>query len=382
MRPTKFSGPVLYSGQAMNSGSFTDMPIGFNPDYVHKFDDYLTKTIDTTNDYTFTAVSSGTVRVYDRTPADGFPQTSVLSGWALIESDLDTTAVNSGGILYWNEFTQPNRARRPMLAEARVGINNPLNSSFFFGLANNVLNLTTSNRIGFELKSDGSGELQAVAHYVLAGNPDEVRVDTGVIMEPMRFIDGSSTARILSMRIINLNDDSTWAPGPRAHFYIDRRLVATIIQVSPTQPWPISSNVMNSSFYYEKDSEITGIVIDDEILNGTDTGPYNVSGLATNVVNGETVSGGAGGLYGGQTIRVGTEDMTIGFLHTVGVGTAIIEDLIRGANSTTPVGHAADSPIVNATGGCFIDYTSLTQARYSPHNALGRDRMISPEPRG
>ena len=61
MRPTKFSGPLLYSGQTSNSDFFSDLPIGFNPDFMQHWDDFTGKTIDTTDDYTFTALIYGFV---------------------------------------------------------------------------------------------------------------------------------------------------------------------------------------------------------------------------------------------------------------------------------------------------------------------------------
>ena len=55
MGTTRFSGPMMYSGEGRTVGSgtwFKNLPMQLNPDYVVQFDDFTGIAVGGTNDWT------------------------------------------------------------------------------------------------------------------------------------------------------------------------------------------------------------------------------------------------------------------------------------------------------------------------------------------
>lgn len=392
MRPTKFSGPLLYSGQAINSGFFSDLPIGFNPDFVQHWDDFTGKTVDTTDDYTFTALSGGNVEAYNRDPASAFPSADNLGGWALMQSQLsDPAVVDSGGKLEVNEFVQPLRWRQPLHSETRLGVNNPKNCNLFYGLHVTTVSGTPSAvRVGFELNaSDGTGVLDAVATAGSGAGPNGetyVRTNTGFTMPVLTTYAGgtqvqvgdpidrnlqTNTAPILSMRLVTPGEQDT----TRVHFYINRKLVATINNV--VAGWPMNTSVYAPVFYYEKKSELSGMTIGED-MDISETGPITILG-STAGSPASIANNNGSGLWNGQVIKIGTELMRVTTTYSNRVGAPTVS-LERGYGAPAATTHTAGDAITSATGGCLMDYNFISQSRL-PAAPVYDYQMVSPEPK-
>lgn len=395
MRPTKFSGPVLYSGQVANSDFFSDLPIGFNPDYVQHWDDFTGKTIDTTDDYTFTALSGGNIEAYNRTPASAFPSADVTGGWALMQSQLsDPTVIDSGGKLEANEFVQPLKWRQPLHCEASLGVNNPKNCNLFYGFQSTTVSGTPSAvRFGFELNaSDGTGVLDAVATAGSGAGPNGetyVRVNTGYTMDSLVTYAGNqavqvgdpinrnlqnNTTAVLSMRVVTPGEqDST-----RVHFYVDRRLVATIN--NETIGWPVNTAVFAPAFYYEKKSELTGMTISED-MDISETGPITILGSTAGSPSSAANMNGSG-LWNGQVIKIGTELMRVTLTNTNRLAApSIIVERGYGGGAGAATTHTAGDSITASTGCCMMDYLFTSQTR-KPSAPVYDYQMVSPDPKG
>ena len=393
MRPTKFSGPVLYSGQTINSDFFSDLPIGFNPDFIQHWDDFTGKTIDTTDDYTFTALSGGNVEAYNRDPASAFPSADMLGGWALLQSQLsDPAVVNSGGKLEANEFVQPLRWRQPIHSEARFGVNNPKNCNLFYGVQVTTVSGTPSAvRFGFEINaSDGTGVVDAVATAGSGAGPDGqtyARVNTGFTMPVLSTYAGGTqvqvgdpidrnlqqnTAPIFSMRILTPGGQDT----TRVHFYINRRLVATID--NEVTGWPVDSSIYAPVFYYEKKSELPGMTIGADMDIST-TGPIDILG-STAGTPATTSNRDGSGLWNNQVIKIGTELMRVSQSYSNRDRAPRIS-VERGYDGSTETIHTAGDPIIAGTGCSLMDYMFASQARL-PAAPVYDYQMVSPEPKG
>lgn len=392
MRPTKFSGPVLYSGQVANSGSFTDMPIGFNPDFVHLMDDFTGLAVDTTNDFNFAAATGGTVSSYNANTDTAMPSSDFSNGWAVIQSDpTDPTAVASGGSFQTTEQFNMLAGRMPILLESRVGLTNPKNCDFFFGAsyAPNANTPNTGSRVGFGISaSSGTGELQ----IVVKGPSSEVVTNTGYIMPAMSTagaglvnrqpIDSSSqrnTAPVLSMRQVNVaSHPNLFDEGQcRAYFYVDRTLIGTISQQSLNEPWPNVSSA--NSVMYQKASELGNtITLATEMPANSDDINIQINGV-------ETTSTSGSGLWTNQILTIGTEDVEIlrdfPAWGSSGGFTGAYYTVKRGVNSTTPAIHNVGDEFTSATAGCLMDYISTIKQRFPSTHQFGWN-MTNPDMKG
>ena len=393
MRPTKFSGPLLYSGQTPNSDFFSDLPIGFNPDFIQHWDDFTGKTIDTTDDYTFIALSGGNVEAYNRDPASAFPSADMIGGWALLQSQLsDPDVVNSGGKLEANEFVHPLRWRQPIHSEARFGVNNPKNCNLFYGLHVTTASGTPSAvRFGFEINaSDGTGVVDAVATAGSGAGPDGqtyARVNTGFTMPVLSTYAGGTqvqvgdpidrnlqqnTAPIFSMRVLTPGGQDT----TRVHFYINRRLVATINNEVPG--WPVNTAIYAPVFYYEKKSELPGMTIGEGMDDST-TGPIDILGSTAGTPSTTSNKNGSG-LWNGQVIKIGSELMRVALTYS-NLNRAPRISVERGYDGSTATTHTSGDSITSGTGGSLMDYMFASQTRL-PAALVYDYQMVSPEPKG
>jgi len=392
MRPTKFSGPLLYSGQVTNSGSFTDMPIGFNPDYVQIMDDFTGLAVDTTNDFNFAAATGGTVSSYDADTSTAQPDSNFSNGWAVVQSDpTDPAAVASGGSFQTTEQFNMLSGRMPLLLESRVGLTNPKNCDFFFGAteAPNIATPNTGYRVGFGISaSSGTGELQ----IVVKNSTSEVVTDTGYIMPAMctassGLVDtipqGSNTRRntapVLSMRQVNVADHpNLFDTGQcRAYFYVDRTLIGTISQQSYNEPWPNFHSA--NSVLYRKASELGNtITLATEMPANTDNINIQINGV-------ETTSTSGSGLWTSQILTIGTEDVEIlrdfPAWGASGGFTGAYYTVKRGVNGTTAAEHLVGAEFTSATAGCLMDYISTTKQRFPSSPQFGWN-MTNPDMKG
>jgi len=106
MRPTRFSGPVLYSGNPrVSAASLENLPIGLNPDYAVYFDDFQGIPGNVPPNYNFDALASGTFEYAEgNSLADGADK---LYGWCQLSSDeTDPSQLNSGGTVMTQESLQ------------------------------------------------------------------------------------------------------------------------------------------------------------------------------------------------------------------------------------------------------------------------------------
>ena len=396
MQPTRFSGPILYSGRPDKGEVFTNQPLGFNPDFVQYFDDFLGTAIDATNDYSVSAISNGTFASYNRGPDSALPSSDVINGWGIIQSantvSNPPTTVDSGSVVLRNESVQPGRSRMPVFTEAAVGVNNPKNCDFFWGLhatSGTAFNFDSSIRIGFELdSSDGTGRLKAVAYYNVSRAKE---VDTGFDMPNASTRTGSFiatsnprtvnfnshlTTPVLSMRLVNPFDDRS-SSGDRhgsttAYFYINRQLVATI-QNQGVDFKPISSSIYAPTLAYEKKSEFSGITVGESIVSG-DT-QITFAGTPATDSNGS-------GLYSGCIVRLNDssnqEYVTIDRQVGDAVDGSVLCDVNRAQLSTSAQNFSAGTPVDAFVGGCFVDYMSCVYPRY-PNNQSLSFAMVSPE---
>ena len=395
MQPTKFSGPLLYSGQAKNSGFFADAPIGFNPDFIQKMDDFTRMAVDTTNDYNFYSASGGTVSILNANSETPLPSSDFGGGWAYIQSDpADTTAVNSGGSFQGIEFFNTLSGRTPLWLESRIGITNPKNCDFFYGAtyAENINPPNTGSRIGFGISaSDGTGELQIV---VSNSTVSAIVINTGYIMPVMDtsasgIIDtrpqGSKSQRnsapILSIKQVNMaSHPNLIEPGhARIHFYIDRKHIGTIAQTE-SNPWPNTTTA--SSILYRKASELNEtITLATALPNNTLSAFVKIDGVTGSNTGGS-------GLFTGQLLTIGTEVIEILRDYpswSLTAGSTLSPPLEapfyyvkRGVGSSTVSAHSVGAEFTSATSACMIDYTSQIHQRFASDSPFTPFTMNSP----
>ena len=399
MQPTRFSGPILYSGRPDKGEVFSDQPLGFNPDFVQYFDDFLGTAIDSTNDYSVTAISNGTFSSYNREPASALPSSDVLSGWAHIQSANtqanDPTTVDSGAVVLRNEAVQPAQPRMPVFFEAVAGVNNPKNCDFFCGLStvtSSSFNFGSTIRIGFQLdSSEGTGRLKAVAHFNVSNTQE---VDTGFDMPVVSTKAGSFflgtgnatpsyqlhlTAPILSMRLVNPFDRRSSAGSLTdpcvAYFYVNRQLVATIR--NPEGGNSIATSIYTPTLAYEKKSELSGITLASSIGNdpSSDTS-ITFTGTSVDSYNGS-------GLYSGQYVRLDDTSNQEFVLINKQVGDwssggTVTFNVTRAQLGSSIASFSAGTEMDASVGAAFTDYMSCSYPRYPSVPSLDF-AMVSPE---
>lgn len=149
--PTHFKGPILSSGFPNEGrGWFRDLHIGFDPDFIVLFDDFVMVDDDQTNDWTVVKDSSATVGIV----ADAVGGQILLSSAATTDDD--------GSSIQGNEIFLP-AAGKKIWFEAKVKIATAAQVDAFVGLTQNFATdpeavLTASNRIGFQI-NDGNASI-------------------------------------------------------------------------------------------------------------------------------------------------------------------------------------------------------------------------------
>ena len=225
--PTRFSGPVVYSGKGTDNDFFTNMPIGVNPDYVTFMDDFVTAAIDT-DKWDADTLSSGTIALLGKSGDAG---DDVNYGWA--KASGNSTVADTGASLQLNENFQGVPASSIYL-EARVGLLDADKSNLFVGFSlsgtmSTSLPFSSTNRIGFVVDT-GSSEIKFHSQTLAEGGVSET-TSTGISFEDYTL----TGALVHKSRILGLR----WVSGERitapwggtgvwnteVHFYVDRKLM-------------------------------------------------------------------------------------------------------------------------------------------------------------
>ena len=188
MGTTRFTGPMMYSGEGRTVASgtwFKNLPLQLNPDYVVQFEDFTGIAVDGTNDWTYSQLTSGT----------GAILADAVGGWYEIAG---TGSDNTGASLQGNEIWQAQASKK----------------IYFETFA-------TNNQIGF-LITDGDASIKAVCD----SGGTETSTDTGVDLA-----DGSvSGGTISGDRRLGFVVTGTG----KVEFYVDRVLKVTTTDNIPT----------------------------------------------------------------------------------------------------------------------------------------------------
>ena len=215
MGTTRFTGPMMYSGEGRTVASgtwFKNLPLQLNPDYVVQFEDFTGIAVDGTNDWTYSQLTSGT----------GAILADAVGGWDGIAG---TGSDNTGASLQGNEIWQA-EASKKLYFETRIVSTDADQMDIFVGLCENGSLATgvpfgTNNQIGF-LVTDGDGSISAVCD----SGGTETSTDTGVDLA-----DGSvSGGTISGDRRLGFVVTGTG----KVEFYVDRVLKVTTTDNIPT----------------------------------------------------------------------------------------------------------------------------------------------------
>ena len=376
MRPTRFSGPILYSGNpAASAASLENIPISFNPDYFTFFDEFEGTPAGTPPGYNFYALSSGTFEYSDGNALSvGSDQ---LYGWSSLSSEAANPAQNnSGGTI----LTQAN-ANKELFVEGRVAIASPETCEFFFGMSIDGTwgsGFTSDRLVGFELVG-GTNSLRLVAK---GGGAVTRTVENAFIFPKGSTISsqwstgGINIAPVLGIRVGSAGSS---ADGLVADFYVNRRHVGTILNESGSNY--IDSSVKGVCASFKKTSEIAGLTIGTELpASAADIYPVIINGTGYDNIPGV---GRQTSIYTGQILRLGTgvteEDVRVTVISADDSGNLIVQ-LQRAVNNPPANGavlHAVDSPIVTTTQSCRIDYLSSIYSRYRSGIST-QDYLIAP----
>jgi len=215
MGTTRFTGPMMYSGEGRTVASgtwFKNLPLQLNPDYVVQFEDFTGIAVDGTNDWTYSQLTSGT----------GAILADAVGGWYEIAG---TGSDNTGASLQGNEIWQA-EASKKLYFETRIVSTDADQMDIFVVLCENGALATgvpfgTNNQIGF-LVTDGDGSISAVCD----SGGTETSTDTGVDLA-----DGSvSGGTISGDRRLGFVVTGTG----KVEFYVDRVLKVTTTDNIPT----------------------------------------------------------------------------------------------------------------------------------------------------
>ena len=215
MGTTRFSGPLMYSGEGRTTGMgtwFKNLPMQLNPDYSVQFDDFTGIALDNTNDWTYSQLTSGTAAIL----ADA------IDGWLQIAG---TGSDDTGASIQGNEIWQA-QASKKIYFETRIVTSDADQMDIFVGLCENgtlstSVPFATNNQIGF-LVTDGDASIEAICDS--GGVATET--DTGV-----DFADGSvSGGTISGDRRLGFVVTGTG----KVEFYVDRVLKVTTTDNIPT----------------------------------------------------------------------------------------------------------------------------------------------------
>lgn len=373
MKATRFSGPTLYSDQYPPLEGF---PTAFNPDYFQFIDDFDGKVVDTTNYWSFDAISNGTLSIADARPDFAAPYDNFPFGICEISSEgaSPALALNSGGTLYSFIQVNPFVRGQSVFYETRLGVNNPKNCDFFTGLVlsgqiPNPFNPTANTfRAGFRLvEADGTGKIECVSSAfqteskVTSFNmPNAIPVylsSTAGANGNEGPIDSFSTP-ILGLYISHMATRSTDTAEYQVFikYFINRNLVHTAI-ASVDNPI-FANNNYSTVTSYKKVSNRAGLTLQSDIDNVVENKNININIPGTENNNGS-------GLNSGMLFKIGSEFFKV--LTTIPgnrVGSTHNILVSREQLGSTAATHSIGDSITEDTGSCLIDYSALCINRY------------------
>lgn len=372
MRPTRFSGPVLYSGNPrVSAASLENLPIGFNPDYAVYFDEFQGIPGNVPPNYNFDAYASGTFAYAEgNSLAEGADK---LYGWAEISSDAtDPSQNNSGGTLMTQESLQ--FRGRELFIEGRVAIPSPATCEFFFGFSHDAdysSDFTSDRLTGFELVG-GTNSLRLRARA--GGGPNAESIVENVFTYPngsavnAAYTTGSvNLGPVLGIRVYGSTLSAYYAD-----FYVNRRHVGTIRNTSTTTS--LGTSIRGIATYFKKTSEISGLTIGTALDAG-------VASSTNVIINGSSYVDAVGQrstqIYPDQVLTIGAEDVRVSRVKPGADGTLLV-DLDRAENSTTAVAHSEGASISATSQACHIDYFTSYFSRY-PGTAAFDDYLVAPQ---
>ena len=371
MKATRFSGPTLYSSDYPPLEGF---PTSFNPDYFQFMDDFDGKAVDTTNYWTFDAISNGTLSIYDVRPDVGAPYDNIAHGFCAISSEaVDPLTSNSGGTLYSFIQAQPFVRGQSLFYETRLGVNNPKNCDLFTGLvvSSRVLNpfdpTADDYRVGFRLvASDGTGKVECVS----SSAQTESKVTSfdmpnviPIYLSSTAGADGndgpvdSFSTPTLGLHISHMasrTKEANTGYQVVVRYFINRNLVHTTVA---SESNPVFGNQYYSSVTsYKKVSNRTGLTLQADITAAATDIRIDIPG--TEINNGSGLNPGMFFKIGSEFFKVLTNDPAnrVGSTHRVIVSRAQL--------GSTAVSHSAGASITEDTGSCLIDYVALAVNRY------------------
>lgn len=352
--PTKFNGPVLYSGDLNRKSPFKDLPVSLNPDFTTIMEDYVGKTVNS-NELNFQAIASGTHGIVDQsyvTPA-GDGDENTRKGIAFISS-APTAAlpVNSGGNLYTNRIWQPGRANNNHMVETSISLSQPRESDFFFGYR--VYPFSSNPAIegwkfGFAVNNaDDSQEIKIVSAIGASTND----IGTG------RYIgvgDSQFNHRVLSIRTYTIGVTQTIA-----EFYINRTLVYTLS--TPKNTTFATTAVYSCFMSFEKKRPLNNSVnvFLQSGISASDTTFVLENDIYLREYPDESFD--LTGIYAGQVIKIGSEEMFVVSANT-SFSTVPTVTVTRGYNGTTATSHLAGATVVDSSAAAFVDYIFSTAQR-------------------
>tara|TARA_R110000822_G_scaffold26787_3_gene80403 strand:- start:2043 stop:3173 length:1131 start_codon:yes stop_codon:yes gene_type:complete len=374
MRPTKFSGPLLYSGNPRASAaSVEDLPISFNPDYCTFFDEFQGVPGTVPPGYNFDALASGTFQYAEgNSLQSGSDQ---LYGWSSLSSDItDPTTNNSGGTVMAQENLQFN-PQKQLFIEGRLSLSSPSTCEFFFGFSIDddwTGGFTSDRLVGFELVG-GTNSLRLVAKGGGANTSiveNAFTFPNGSTISGQHVSGGVNLAPVLGIRV---SASGSSAFGLYADFFVNRRHVGTIRNTEDNRF--LGSSIKGICTNFKKTSEISGLTIGTDLLStGPSSYPVIINGTSWDNIPGV---GRGQQIYVDQVLRIGTEDVRVTILNVDPDTGDLWAQFERAVNSTIQAAHTAGASITNATQACMTDYVTSVFARYGRGRAF-QDYLVDP----
>ena len=372
MRPTKFSGPLLYSGNPSTvAASLEDIPISFNPDYCTFFDEFQGVPGTVPPGYNFDALASGTFEYSEGNSLASGADT--LYGWSSLSSDAaNPDQNNSGGTFMAQESLQAN-ATKQLFVEGRVSLASPATCEFFFGISHDddyTSGFDSNRLVGFELVG-GTNSLGLVAKEgggITTTVEDVFTFPNGSTVAGQHLSGGVNLSPVLGIRI---GSAGTTASGLVADFYVNRRHVGTILNTDSVNY--IGSSLKGVCTSFKKTSEIAGLTIGTQL----EASVASSSNVLINGTSYDNIPGIGKGqqMYVDQTLEIGAEDVRV---STIGLSDGnLTVKLERAVNGTSAILHTVDTAIDATTQACLVDYVSAIYSRY-PRGAGYANYLVDP----
>lgn len=378
MRPTKFSGPVLYSGNPrVSAASLEDLPIGFNPDFAIYFDEFQGTPGNVPPNYNFDALASGTFKYAEgNSLQSGMDK---LYGWCELSSDAtDPAQNNSGGTVMTQESLQF-RHSSDLFIEGRIAIPSPATCEFFFGFSvdeDYTSGFNSTRLAGFELVG-GTNSLRLRAR---AGGADSSTVEdvftypNGSTLSANYTSGPVNLAPVLGIRISHSGITNSDA---YADFYVNRRHVGTI-RNTPTETF-LGTAIKGICTSFKKTSEIAGLTIGTTLAAGvTSSSNVIINGSSYNDISG---TGRGTEIYVDQVLTIGTggseEDVRVTTISRDTDGNLIVQ-LDRAENGTSASEHTSGAAFTATSQACQTDYVTSYFSRY-PNGRAFDDYLVPPK---